>query len=139
MKPIVRNIIAVVIGLIVGNIVNMALIQVGYSVFTIDVDVNDMEALGTFMESADTKYFIFPFIAHAFGTLTGAFSAALFSKNRKMLVALIIGGFFLIGGVMVSFMIPAPSWFISMDLIVAYIPMGLLGGLMAKNLFKKKR
>ena len=139
MKPIVRNIIAVVIGLIVGNFVNLALIQVGYSVFTIDVDVNDMKALGKFLENADSKYFIFPFLAHAFGTLTGAFTAALFSKNRKMGVALIIGGFFLIGGIMVSFFIPAPSWFISMDLIVAYIPMGLLGGFMAKRLFKKKR
>jgi len=65
MKPIVRNIIAVVLGLIVGNVINMSLVQVGYSVFTPDVDVNDMNALGKFLESADTKYFVFPFIAHA--------------------------------------------------------------------------
>ena len=137
MKPIVRNIIAVVLGLIVGNVVNMGLIQVGYSVFTPDVDVNDMKALAKFMEGADMKYFIFPFIAHALGTLMGAFTAALFSKNRKMGVALIIGGFFLLGGIMVSFLLPAPTWFIAMDLVVAYIPMALMGFFMAKS-FKKK-
>ncbi|PWL28180.1 MAG: hypothetical protein DCO96_09390 [Fluviicola sp. XM-24bin1] len=139
MKPIVRNIIAVVLGLIVGNVVNMGLVQVGYSVFTPDVDVNDMKALAKFMEEADMKYFIFPFIAHALGTLAGAFTAALFSKNQKMGVALIIGGLFFIGGIMVSFLIPAPMWFIAMDLVVAYIPMALLGAVMAKSLFKKRR
>ncbi len=139
MKPIVRNIIAVVLGLIVGNVVNMGLVQVGYAVFTPDIDVNDMKELAKFMEDADMKYFIFPFIAHALGTLSGAFTAALFSKNRKMGVALIIGGLFFLGGIMVAYLIPAPMWFIGMDLVVAYIPMALLGGYLAKNLFKRKR
>ena len=138
MKPIVRNIIAVVIGLVVGNIVNMSLIQVGYNVFPLEINTGDMKALGKFMETADTKYFIFPFIAHAFGTLAGAFAAALFSKNKKVGVALIVGAFFLLGGIMVSFMIPAPSWFISMDLIVSYIPMAFLGALLAKSFRRKK-
>jgi len=70
--------------------------------------------------------------------LFGAFTAALFSKNRKTGVALIIGGLFLIGGILISFMLPAPAWFITMDLVVAYIPMAFIGAILAKKLFKKK-
>lgn len=138
MKPIVRNIIAVVLGLVVGNVVNMSLIQVGHSVFPTGIDANDMDQLVRFMEGADSKFFVFPFIAHAIGTLFGAFIASLFSKNRKMGVALIIGVFFLIGGLIISFMIPAPSWFVTMDLLIAYIPMAFMGYLMARSLKRKK-
>jgi len=34
--------------------------------------------------------------------------------------------FFLCGGVMASVMIPAPSWFIATDLLLAYLPMAWL-------------
>ena len=101
MKPIVRNIIAVIIGLVIGNVVNMSLVQIGYTVYPLKINTNDMEALAKFLETADAKYYIFPFIAHAAGTLFGAFFAALFSKNRNFGVALIIGGFFFLGGIMV--------------------------------------
>jgi len=138
MKPVVRNTIAVLIGLIVGNVINMSLIQVGSTIFPTGIDTNDMEALGAFMKDADTKYFIFPFLAHAIGTLTGAFAASLFSKNRKLGVALIIGAFFQVGGIIVSFIIPAPAWFVSADLIVAYFPMAFIGFFLAKSLRKRK-
>jgi hypothetical protein len=138
MKPIVRNTIAVVVGLVVGNIVNLSLIQAGYSVFPTGIDVNDMEALAKFLEDADSKFFIFPFIAHAAGTLFGAIVAAIISKNRKVTVALIIGAFFLLGGIAMSFLLPAPSWFIAMDLIAAYFPMALIGAMIAKGLRRKR-
>jgi len=40
------------------------------------------------------KYFLFPFIAHAIGTLTGAFIAAKFSASYHMVLAVCIGIFF---------------------------------------------
>jgi hypothetical protein len=43
-----------------------------------------------------------------------------------------IGVFFLIGGFRYSTP-PAPVWFICTDLIVAYIPMGYLGWIIAKK------
>lgn len=138
MKPIVRNTIAVVVGLVVGNIVNISLIQAGYSVFPTGIDNDDMDALAKFLEDADSKFFIFPFIAHAAGTLIGAIVAALISKNRKVTVALIVGTFFLLGGIAISFIIPAPSWFVAMDLIAAYFPMALIGALLVKSLRRKR-
>ena len=41
-------------------------------------------------------------------------------------MAYAIGAFFLLGGVAASFMIPAPGWFIALDLLAAYIPMAWL-------------
>lgn len=129
MNPIIKNIIAVITGWLIGSLINMALINLGHSIFPIEgVDSNDMEALANVMPTLDFQYFIFPFLAHALGTFSGALLAALIAANHKMKFALGIGVLFLIGGIVVSFMIPAPTWFIATDLLIAYIPMAWLGG-----------
>ena len=69
----------------------------------------------------------FPFLAHAIGTLSGAFIASKFSASYHMLFAMCIGTFFLIGGISMVFILPAPIWFIIIDLVFAYLPMGWLG------------
>jgi len=48
-----------------------------------------------------------------------------------MKIALGIGIFFLAGGIANIFMLPSPTWFSVVDLVVAYIPMGYLGGIVA--------
>ncbi|MDR9397724.1 hypothetical protein [Salibacter sp.] len=42
-------------------------------------------------------------------------------------MSLIIGVFFLIGGIMNVYMLPSPMWFSIVDLVFAYIPMAVLG------------
>jgi len=138
MKPIIRNILAAVAGWLVGAFVNGGIIQIGMTINPIDVDPNDMEAMANFFKNAGSEYFVFPFIAHAAGTLFGAFTAALISKNRKVTVALIIGGLFFIGGLLMILLWPAPTWFVAMDLVAAYVPMALLGALLAKSLRRKR-
>lgn len=131
MHPILRNILAVVAGWLGGSLVNMGLIQLGHSLLPIPgVDPNDMAALAEVMPSLGAEYFIFPFLAHALGTLVGAFIAALIAANRKMIFAFIVGGLFLIGGVMINSMLPGPMWFILIDILLAYIPMAWIGGKM---------
>lgn len=135
MNPIVKNIIAVVVGIIVGGIVNMALIMVSGNIIPLPegVDASNMESLKTNMPFFEAKHFIMPFLAHALGTLVGAFLAAKLAANRKMIFALLIGAFFLIGGTMNVLDLPAPLWFEASDLIVAYIPMAYLGGLLGRK------
>ena len=70
----------------------------------------------------------FPFLAHALGTLVGAAAAAMIAASHKMTIALGIGVFYLLGGILAATMIPAPMWFIVLDLVVAYIPMAWFGG-----------
>jgi hypothetical protein len=130
MNPILRNILAVIIGIIGGGFVNMGLVMLGGAVIPAPegVDVTTMEGLKASMHLFGPQNFIFPFLAHALGTLVGAWMVALIAATRKMIFALVIGGLFLIGGIVNVFMLPSPVWFSALDLIVAYIPMGWLGG-----------
>jgi hypothetical protein len=129
MNPILRNILAVISGWIAGSVVNMGLIQLGHAVMPIEgVDPNNMEALAEIMPSLEFKYFIFPFLAHALGTLVGAALAGLIAVSHKMKFALGIGILFLAGGIMVNIMIPGPAWFTVADIALAYIPMAWIGG-----------
>jgi hypothetical protein len=63
--------------------------------------------------------------------MAGALIAGSIAANHKMKFALSIGGLFLLGGIIVSFMIPAPVWFTATDIIIAYIPMAWIGGKIA--------
>jgi hypothetical protein len=129
MTPILRNILAVVAGWLGGSIVNMGLVKVGTTVFPIEgIDPNDMEAFAEIASTLSAEHFIFPFLAHALGTLLGAALAARIAVNHHMKFALGIGGLFLLGGIAASFMIPAPGWFIALDLVLAYLPMAWIGG-----------
>jgi hypothetical protein len=130
MNPIIKNILAVILGLVLGSAVNMGLIMISSSVIPLPdgVDPADMESLKNNIHLFEARHFIFPFLAHALGTLVGAFIAAKIAAAHQMEFALGIGVLFLIGGVMNVFMLPAPVWFITLDLAIAYLPMGYIGG-----------
>jgi len=133
MNPIVKNILAVIAGLIIGSIVNMGLIMISGSVIPPPEggDVTTMEGLKETMHLFEPKHFIFPFLAHALGTLVGAFVAATIAANNKMKFAIAIGCFFLIGGIINVVMLPSPTWFAILDIVGAYIPMAIIGGKLA--------
>ena len=65
---------------------------------------------------------------HALGSLVGGLVAALIAATRKMTFALVIGLVHLVGGIAAAVLIPAPAWFIVLDLVVAYVPMAWVGG-----------
>lgn len=132
MNPIIRNILALIAGWIVGSVINMGLIQTGHALIPIEgIDPSDMEALASVMPTLDFKYFIFPFLAHALGTLAGAIVAGLLAVSHKMKFSLGVGVLFLIGGIMVNYMLPGPIWFSITDIALAYIPMAWIGGKIA--------
>ena len=134
MNPIIKNILAFVIGWLGGSAVNMGLVQAGHSVFPIEgVDPNDMEALAAVMPTLGFENFIFPFLAHALGTLIGAIIAGFIAASHKMKLSLGIGGFFLLGGIAVNYMLPGPTWFAVVDILIAYIPMAWIGGKIAQR------
>ncbi|TVZ17394.1 hypothetical protein [Maribacter sp. MAR_2009_72] len=133
MNTILRNILAVVAGLIVGSIVNMGIVMISGSVIPPPEggDITTMEGLKSTIHLFEPKHFLFPFLAHALGTLVGAFVAAKLAGTRKLLMALIVGFCFLIGGTINISMLGGPLWFSALDLIVAYIPMAYLGWILS--------
>lgn len=133
MNPIVRNILAVVAGAVVGSVVNMAIIMVSGSVIPPPngADLTTMEGLKATMHLFEPKHFVMPFLAHALGTFVGALVAASIAATSKMKMALIVGLLFFIGGLINVLNLPSPVWFTILDLGVAYFPMAWLGGKMA--------
>lgn len=130
MHPILRNILAVIAGVIVGGIVNMGIITISGSIIPPPegADVTTTEGLKEAMHLFQPRHFIMPFLAHALGTFAGALLAGLIAASHKMTFAFVIGIFFLAGGIASVFMLPSPTWFTVVDLVIAYIPMAFLAG-----------
>jgi hypothetical protein len=129
MKTILRNTVAVIIGLAVGGAVNMTLVIIGPQVIRppAGVDVTDPQSLSASIHLFEPKHFVFPFLAHALGTLAGALVAFLIAASYGPVFAYVIGALNLVGGIAAAFMIPAPLWFLILDLAAAYIPMAWIG------------
>lgn len=130
MNSTLKNILAVIAGLIFGSIVNMGIIMISGSIIPPPegADVTTMEGLKAAMHLFEPKHFIMPFLAHALGTLAGAFLAAMIASKHKMKFAFAIGAFFLIGGIANVAMLPSPTWFAVLDIVGAYIPMAYIAG-----------
>jgi small basic protein len=134
--PTFRNILAIVAGITIGSIVNMGLISVSASAIPppAGADVNTMEGLKASMHLFEPKHFVFPFLAHALGTLAGAFVTAYVAACRQLAPPMAIGLVFLAGGISMVFALPSPLWFDVLDLGAAYIPMAWIGWKLAARM-----
>jgi hypothetical protein len=128
MSNLLRNALAILAGIAIGGVVNMALITLSPSIIPppAGVDVNDVESLSKAIHLFKPRHFVMPFLAHVAGTLAGALAAYLIAATYRAQIAYVLGAVFLCGGVAASFMIPAPTWFIVLDLLAAYLPMAWL-------------
>ena len=129
MNPILRNILAVIAGIVVGSIVNMGIVTISPSIVPVDPAINpeDMNSLAENIHLLTTGNYIMTFLAHALGTLVGAFTAVKISASNHRTNALIVGAIFLLGGIYMCMTLNAPMAFEAIDVIAAYIPMGYLG------------
>ena len=129
MNPILRNILITVAAIIIGGLVNGAIIALSSSLVPLPegIDPTDMNSLKENIHRFEVQHFIMPFLAHALGTLVGGFLSAKFSASHHRLVAFLVGIVFLAAGIANVMMLPAPMWFNVLDLVVAYIPMAYLG------------
>jgi CHASE2 domain-containing sensor protein len=135
MHPIIKNILAIFLGIFLGGVVNMSLILVSGSVIPtpVGVDMTTIEGLRDAQHLLQPQHFVFPFLAHALGTFVGSYLAARIAANNKMVFAMAIALLNLIGGITAVALIPAPLWFDILDLLVAYLPMGYFAGKIAKQ------
>jgi hypothetical protein len=129
MQAVARNFLAVLLGLIIGSLVNIGVVMLGSWLISSPpgVDTTSTESLMQSMHLLGPRHFIFPFLGHALGTFSGALAAFKLAANHPKILATMIGTIFLAGGVAAASMIPAPTWFIVLDLVGAYLPMAWLG------------
>ena len=136
MNPTVRNIIAVISGVFLGGGLNMIIIMVSSSIIPPPegADVTTMEGLQASMHLFTPVNFIMPFLAHALGSLAGAFIAARFAASNNMPFAIGVGAWYLLGGIINVMLLPSPVWFAVVDLTLAYLPMAYLAGKIAEKI-----
>lgn len=132
---ILRIVAAGVAGFVLGSLVNMLLITVGSELVPAPagVDPNDLDSIAAGIHLYGPEHFIFPFLAHAGGAFVGALTAFLITAEYKERLAWILGCLNLLGGIAAATLIPAPIWFIAMDLILAYLPMAYLAILVGRR------
>ncbi|MFY8020156.1 MAG: hypothetical protein ACOVP1_03115 [Bacteroidia bacterium] len=138
MKTILLNILAVAIGVILGSMLNMFIINISSSIIPPPegADVTTIEGLKSSMHLFQPINYLMPFLAHALGSLVGAVLAGLIAASHRNRFSMAIGIFFLIGGILNIYMLPSPLWFSICDLSLAYLPMGFLGGRLAMMIRK---
>ena len=125
MKKILFNILAVFTGLFCGAFVNGGIINLSNDLIPPPPGTNlkTMEGLIHAMSIMEPKHFIMPFLAHALGTFVGGTLCSFIAKSHHLLLSLLIGLSFFIGGFIMVLQLPAPLWFELIDLIFAYFPM----------------
>lgn len=141
MNQRVKNIVIVISAIVIGGILNMALIMISSKIIPPPegVDLTTMESLKSSMHLMQPKHFLMPFLAHALGTLLASFLVCRWVNNHHLKYAIGIGIWYLIGGIMNVFMLPSPLWFTVTDLTLAYLPMAYWGyfiGFKERNLKK---
>ncbi len=147
MNPVLKNISGLVAGLIIGNIVNGSIVAISSALIPLPDGAAIPAEGASFMEMIEVmkenlplmgwKDWMAPFLAHALGTLVGAFLAVKICATHQKTFALVVGGFFLLGGTGMAYLLEFPMPFSAIDLIGAYLPMGYLGWLLGKKKIKE--
>lgn len=129
MNIYLKNALVVILGIVVGAIVNMAIIMLGPSIIPLPegIDPADVESLKANIHLFKPINFVVPFLAHALGTLVGAYLVAKYAEKIKLPLAMVIGFVFLAGGIQMVMDLGGPTWFSVLDLAGAYLPMAWLG------------
>lgn len=140
MRSTLRLVFGLFLGALGGAVVNMGLIVVGSELIPAPagIDVTSTESLAESVHLLGPQNFVFPFLAHAGGTLAGCLIACVIVRHRPRAAAIGVGCIFLAGGIANVFMIPAPVWFIALDLVLAYLPMAFLAMMIFQRLESSK-
>jgi len=123
-----RNILALIAGLLGGMIANSTILSGITSLIPLPVgtDTSSMEGLAAAIPQFSPEHFVAPFAAHALGTLIGCIIALWIGTGPSFRLVLPISLFFLTGGIFMVYYLDAPLWFDIIDLVIAYLPMGWL-------------
>lgn len=131
---IVKILLSIIVGLVVGSLVNMGMILLSGHIIPppAGADVTTAEGLRASLHLFEPKHFVFPFLAHALGTLAGAFTVTKLLRGFSWVPAMTIGAFFFLGGILSARMLPAPTWFVVVDIALAYFPFAWLGWILGR-------
>ena len=119
---IIRNIIAVLIGWVVGMMANMAIVYLNVAIHPMPerVDFSDTEGFAAYVSTLPSIALLLVLAAHLGQSFFGSWVAAAISKKQPM----IVGVLSLIGGIVMFVRIPHPTWMLiemPLYLVVAWL------------------
>jgi hypothetical protein len=127
----VRSIIAVICGLIIGSVFNYAIVFLSWKIFPLPAAAeSDPEKFKSYILALPATAFLLILVAHIGGTLIGGYVAAFIARRAPLILGAIVGVFFLIAGIMNVVTLPAPIWFDVVDLVL-FVPAGIYGARLA--------
>ncbi len=108
----IRNICAVLVGLVAGMVFNMLIVMLSTVLYPMPegVGFNDREGLAAYIETLPVTAFLIVMLAHLGQAFVGGWIAALISRNSSMVVAMIVGVLTLLGGLYNMSTLPLPAW-----------------------------
>ena len=122
---LLRNILAVILGLVIGNIAIMGLHYLSMLAYPFPngVEMSDIDAIASYIKTAPLGSLILVMVAHLGGTFISGISVALVRANIK--ASYIVGGFFTLAGIYNLYVLPHPIWF-NIEAIL-YFPAAMYG------------
>ena len=118
-----RDIIAVLVGWVVGMAANMAFFFLIAKLYPMPdaVTFDDKDGFAAYIETLPMTAFLIVLVAHLSQAFFGGLVAAKISKKRPTTVAMIVGVLSLIGGYINMQSIPLPTWmWIEMPLYLVF-------------------
>jgi len=120
------NPLAVLAGLAIGMAVNMALITLNSRVLfpmPEGTSMQDPEQFQAYVSKLPAHAFVVVMAAHLGQAFFGGWAAAFFGRSQPVLLAMIVGGISMVGGVMMLRAVKGPRWMVlevPLYLVVAY-------------------
>ena len=125
-----RNILAVVLGIVAGSAFNMAIVTASHAVYPMPegIDPNDFEAFKAHVEAngMPTGALLMVLVAHAGGSLVSGLVCGLIAMRPWYAAAIGMGLLWTCGGITMLLMLPSPIWFAIAD-VVLYVPAAIVG------------
>ena len=124
-----KNSIAIIVGLIAAGIVIMLVEMFGHVIYPppAEFDPADSDSIKMLIELAPAGALMMVVLAYVLGSLVGGAVAALIKGKNKLYRAMIVGIILMIAGIFNLASNPHPVWFWVLCLLI-FVPFAYLGG-----------
>ena len=129
----IRDVLAVIIGLVLGNLAIMGLHSLGTVFYPLpkELDISNTLEIAKYIKKAPLGSMLFVMLAHLGGTFISGIFTTLISKN--IIPIYIIGSFFTISGMYNLYILPHPLWF-NIEILL-YFPAAMYSHKLMNKLF----
>ncbi len=125
---LVRNVLGVVAGVLVGTLLIAVVQTIGHQVYPIasDIDYQDKEAMRALLASLPLGALLFVLAAYAVGSFAAGAITAYVGRGARVRHALLAGGILLLAAILNLVAMPHPLWF-SVLVVLVFLPSAWLG------------